>query len=219
MVKVEELIQDVSRYLSDYDEDVQYVHWTEDDLLSYAQLAVGVLANLDKKHFTKTIDVELVEGSAQPLPDTCAEFNRVQGQKEGGVITRIARRIKLGFFPELNRKPCYACRGQKGDYKLKSYSFDEEDSSTIYVDPPVASGQTGTISITCYSSPTVDSASDVLDIGQDMKPVLFELMLYYAWGVDIEDESTRERSNIHWQNAMTLLKLHIPYKTPRVDQV
>jgi len=34
-------------------------------------------------------------------------------------------------------------------------------------------------------------------------------MLYYAWGVDIEDPANRERSNQHWNNAMALMKLNL----------
>lgn len=32
--------------------------------------------------------------------------------------------------------------------------------------------------------------------------IIFELILYYAWGVDIEDQANRERSNAHWANAL-----------------
>ncbi len=33
-------------------------------------------------------------------------------------------------------------------------------------------------------------------------------MLYYAYGVDIEDVANRERSNQHWKNALDLLQIY-----------
>ena len=51
------LIEDVSRYLSDYDEDESYVHWTKEDLLSYFKRAISIVAITKRDKFTRKTEV------------------------------------------------------------------------------------------------------------------------------------------------------------------
>lgn len=204
-------IEEVSRYLQDneFEDDVAYVHWTRDDLLTYLRNAVAIVAMVRKEEFTHTTDVELVEGIMQTLPSPCKSLKTVQGQKdERGVINKRIRETKLSSLTGFARAVCTANTRSTGEYSVKSYSYDETDPKTIIVDPPVPKGVNATLTITCYAPPTISGEDDDLQIDVNIRPIIFELMLYYAYGVDIEDNANRERSNQHWKNALDLLQIY-----------
>lgn len=202
------LIEDVSRYLSDYDEDESYVHWTKEDLLSYFKRAISIVAITKRDKFTRKTEVKLVEGALQDVPTSCESDIKVWGlADENGVVKTIARKSKLTYYPTLGRP---VCKGKvKGDteYKLRSYEYSEDNPRQIVVDPPVPAGTNATLVISCYMPPDVTSEDSSIDLGADAEAAVFEFMLYYAWGVDIEDNANRERSDSHWNKAIQLLQL------------
>lgn len=204
-ISASSLRDDVARYLSDYDEDESYVHWTEADLLSYFKRAVGIVTMAKKDKFIKQQQIKLQPGAVQEVPSQCESDVSVQGVQTDNGIERI-RRANLNIFPSLGRPICKSKVCGKG-YKLNSYDIDPNNARSIIVDPPVPPDADATLVVTCYIPPTVDSIDSEVELGADLEAVVFELMLYYAWGVDIEDVANRERSNQHWNNAMTLLQL------------
>ncbi len=211
MTSASALIEDVARYLSDFEEDESYVHWSREDLLSYFRLAVNIVATTKKDLFTKRTEIPLVEGSVQEVPTSCKSDITVIGQAdENGVIKERPRKLLLNMYPVLGRPICKSkvkpSESNKIEYKMKGYDYITEDHRQIQVEPPVPAGFEGSLVLTCYSPPDVSAPDAEVDL-QGSEPAIFELMLYYAWGVDIEDTATRERSNTHWQNAMTLLNL------------
>lgn len=211
-MKVSSLIEDARRYVVGYydDDDEQYVHWLEEDWLSYVKMAIGIVTLADQSSFTKTMDIDLVEGSIQEIPEECKTLKSVRGVKdERGVITHKVRKrasnsLKL---PTLSRPLCKSITKTNSDYIVKSYSLDEDDDRIIIVDPPVPQGVSGVLTISCYSPPTIETEDDDIDLSQAQQTAVFELILYYAWGVDIEGTANRERSNTHWAHAMTLLQI------------
>lgn len=202
------LIEDVARYLSDFDEDESYVHWSQEDLLSYFKLAVGIVSITKRDKFTRRTEVNLVEGALQDVPSNCESDIKVLGiADENGVVTKIARQAKLSKFPSLGRPVCKGKVKAGTPYKLNSYEYSEENPRQIIVDPPVPPGVEATLVITCYIPPDITSIDSAIDLGADVEAAVFELMLYYAWGVDIEDNANRERSDSHWNKAVQLLQL------------
>lgn len=209
MITASSLIEDVARYLSDYEEDEAYVHWTREDLLSYFKRAVGIVATTNQKKFYKKTEIKLVEGVLQDVPDICESDVSVYGlADENGVVTQRARRSRIGSYPKLGRPVCSG-RVKSDAYKLNSYDIDPENPRQIIVDPPVPAGVDATLVISCYQPPVVTGEESSIELGAELEAAVFELMLYYAWGVDIEDVANRERSNTHWHNAMTILKLSL----------
>lgn len=201
------LIEDVSRYLSDNDDEESYIHWTEEDLLSYFRRAVSVVAVFKKDRFTRKIMVPMEEGAVQHIPDSCVSDVAVHGIAVDGVVKQRARKAALSTFPPLGRKRCSICT-HSTEYQLASYEVGAPDARSVIIDPPAPAGVKGELVISCFApQELVDNPDAVLDIGDDLNAAIFELMLYYAWGVDIEDIANRERSNQHWSNAMTLLGL------------
>lgn len=211
-MKISTLIEDARRYVVGYyeDEDEKYVHWTEDDWLSYVRLAVGVIAMVDVEMFTKVIDVELQPGQVQELPDSCETLRSVRGQrKDDGTISHFIRKRSYNSLriPRITRPTCKATTVGDGSYKVESYAVDDNDKGMVIVDPPVPVGFTGSLVVTCYSPPKIDSLDEDLPFDDSHATIVFELILYYAWGVDIEDNANRERSNTHWNNALKLMDI------------
>nr|DAR25190.1 MAG TPA: head to tail adaptor [Caudoviricetes sp.] len=202
------LIEDVARYLSDYDEDESYVHWTQEDLLSYFKRAIGIVSIVKRDKFTRITEIKLVEGILQEVPSTCESDVKVLGlADENGTLKSIARKATHTKYPALGRPICKGrVKGNK-DYKLNSYEYSDENPRYILVDPPVPANTDATLVITCYTPPDVTSLDSEVDLGADIESAIFELMLYYAWGVDIEDNANRERSDSHWNKAIQLLQL------------
>lgn len=210
-MKASEFIEEVSRYLQDneFEDDVSYVHWTREDLLTYLRNALAIVAMVRKEEFISTVDVPLVEGIIQQLPHPCKSLKTVQGQKDdNGVITKTVRQTKKSNLQGFSRKACESRTSSKTGYEVKSYTYDEDDPKTIVVDPPVPKGADATLTITCYAPPVLKSEDDELQLDENFRPIIFELMLYYGYGVDIEDQANRERSNTHWRNALALLQIY-----------
>lgn len=201
---------DIARYLSDYDEDESYVHWTQEDLLSYFKRAISIVAMAKRDKFVNRTVIKLKPGTVQDAPSNCESDISVQGIEVDGATERI-RRANLNIYPSLGRPTCHSKTCGRG-YKMKSYDIDPDNPRSILVDPPVPDDADVSMVFTCYIPPEVSSADSVVELGGDLEAVVFELMLYYAWGVDIEDVANRERSNQHWNNAMTLLQLDAKFK-------
>lgn len=211
-MKISSLIEDARRYVVGYfdDDDEQYVHWLEEDWFSYVRMAIGIVALANQSTFTKVMDIELQEGSIQEIPDSCKTLKSVRGiRDERGVITSTVRKRSSSSLklPTLRRKFCKGTTESDSGYRVKSYTLDEDDDRAIIVDPPVPEGVKATLSISCYAPPEVNSEDDDIELDNAQQTAVFELLLYYAWGVDIEDTANRDRSKLHWDNAMSLLRI------------
>lgn len=203
MIRSRTLIDDVSEYLRDNEVGYEFTHWTERELASFLNRAVSLVSSVRPSLFTTRITVPLVAGTVQAVPDTCEDFVSVLGQAEAdGSITQVRNTSsKMGIG--LNFPICSA--NTDGTYKLSAWRYDSDDANTIFVDPPVPAGITGSMVINCYNVPTIDSADAILRIPSQWQPAIFELMLYYAYGVDIESVPNRDRSSTHWNNAVTIM--------------
>lgn len=204
MISARSLIDAVSLYLRDHEENYEFNHWTEPELANFLQLAVKLVSSTKPSLFTTKVELKLVPGAIQSVPDSCEEFVSVAGQitVDGGVVP--VRKSTSTLALNLNRPICTAA-SSSGDYVVSAWRYDPDDYSTIYVDPPVPAGTDATLSIRCYNTPTIDSADANIKLPSHWEPALFELMLYYAYGVDIESVPNRDRSAVHWNNAVTIM--------------
>lgn len=204
MIRARTLIDMVSVYLRDHEADFEFTHWEERELAGFLQLAVELVSSTKPSLFTSRVDVKLVAGAIQSVPDSCQEFVSVTGQKDvDGVITPV-RKSSSKMALSLRRPICQAT-SSTGEYLISAWRYDPDDYNTIYVDPPVPTGVDATLTISCYNTPEIASADTVIKLPSHWKPALFELMLYYAYGVDIESVPNRDRSAVHWNNAVTIM--------------
>lgn len=209
MTTAAQVIYDVSKYLTDQEADYEYTHWEQDDLFTYLKLALAIVASTDKGRYTKNREVKLVAGSLQYVPETCLSA-RVRGSIDpiSGKIS-LARHISMDPSKAVDRPICAKSTKCDAGYKVESWSAQADDDEHIWVYPPVPEGIDATLILSCFTPPSPNSMDEELDIDVDKLPALFELMLYYAFGVDIESVSMRERSETHFNKAYTLLGIAV----------
>lgn len=209
MISARQLIEEVSTYLVDQDPDAPFEHWSETDLLSYFRLAVEIVASTQKDKFIKRTSLTLISGAVQTLPTNCHELTGVIGQMdEAGTLTNFPRRTVHAGMHLKGRLGCQDCRTATlgvVDYAVDSWSYDPDNPNVIFVEPPVPAGVSASLELTCFVPPVVDNIDSDVDLGQQLRPAVFELMLYYAYGVDTESVPSRDRSISHWNNAIALL--------------
>lgn len=211
MISARQLVQEVSTYLVDQDPDAPYEHWSEDDLLSYFRLAVEMVASTQKDKFMKRVSMPLVEGVVQTPPERCYDMTAVLGQVDAnGQLTIFPRRTALSGMHLRGKVGCVDCQSRTVspvDYVVESWGYDPANPDVIYVEPPVPAGANATLELKCFVPPTVDNLDSVVDLGAQVRPAIFELMLYYAYGVDTESVPSRDRSASHLNTAFSLLGL------------
>lgn len=212
MINPRQMVQEVSQYLVDQDPDMPYAHWSEDELLGYFRLAVAIVASTQKNNFIQRVRIALTEGSVQSLPVTCQEMTGVIGFVGGnGKIIAHPRRTSiqaLNFVDGLGCRNCSATVDTE-DYKMDSWQYDETNPNIIYVQPPVPENVRAELEIACFVPPSVDDIDTDVNLGSQLRPAVFELMLYYAYGVDTESVPSRDRSTTHWNNAIALLGIDV----------
>lgn len=207
MISARQLIDEVSLYLTDQEPDYEFSHWSEQDLLNAFRLAVEIVASTQKDRFMRRSTLRLVPGTIQEAPTQCHDALRVLGQTDAtGRITSFPRRSSLSGLHLSGKVGCKDCAARSdGPYSVDSWGYDETNPNVIYVEPPVPDGTTATLEITCFVPPEVDNLDSEVDLGAQLRPAVFHLMLHYAWGIDVESVPARDRSASHWQQAMQLL--------------
>lgn len=217
MTKLRTVVEEVSTYLVDQEECFEFTHWSEDEVLTYLQDAVRIVA-LNLKHlFTVDKVVELRPGSYQKLGAGCSELRGVTGSVDRhGQLTSSAHRTSLRASQTINRPVCQPSTG----YKVASYQLDSGNLQGFYVEPPVPATGTYRVMVSCYHVPTFVSLDEELPIPDAGIPVLKEFMLYYAWGRDTESVAAREHRDKHWANGVMLIGTYKtnPTMVPTVAQ-
>lgn len=209
-INARQMVEEVTRYLRDDDPEFANVHWSEQDLLDYFRLAVEVVASVQKDRFISRVSVPLVPGQIQTIPTACRDEPTVLGQlnQDGRVVSfpRQTTASRTAMYLS-NRIGCKDCDGEvrADSYVMDSWSVDSGNPNVFYVEPPVPDGAKVSLDLTCFIPPTVSTLDDDVDLGAQVRPAVFHLMLHYAYGVDIESVPQRDRATSHWNQAFQLL--------------
>lgn len=199
MINRTALIQRVSAYLTDDEPGYEFTHWTEEDLRTYFDLALKVLTVAIPELARGTCTFKADSGSFTALPSCCENLLGVVSVKvDGKELPYQPRRVTT----RANR---YAHCATNGAYKMDSWAYDPQEGGNIYFVPPVPEGSEVEITAQCVKA--LEILDDSVNIPSRHEAALFELMLYYAWGVDIESPASRDRSAAHYKVAMDLLGL------------
>ena len=207
-MKARDIFEDVARYLTDFnqEETESYVHWTQEDILSYFKYAVAIIAAANKEDFNSAVKVDLRPGALQDVPPSCPDLVDIVGVIEAdGQLSSYTRKTATDFIRRFKLPYCRTETAYGAKYEMSSWGFLNGTTTQVLVDPPVPSGAKVTMLVTCFVQPTINTPDDDVPGLDRHKAAIFELMLYYAWGIDTESISSRERSAVHWANAMTLL--------------
>lgn len=201
MIDKAEMIARVSAYLTDDEPGYEFTHWTERDLATYFDMALKLLAIALPEVSRGTCVVQAQAGSATELPPCCETLLGLVGVRVNGQqVDYRPRRTSvrgLAFAPLCNDNT----RGKA--YRLDSWSFDPEEGGQIYLTPAVPDDVNVELTLQCVKPLQVLNGK--VDIPAKYDAIIFEFMLYYAWGIDIESAASRDRSAAHYKVATDLL--------------
>lgn len=210
MIYAKELITEVARYLSDYDEagepEYQFREWSERDLLSYFKLAISTIAMADPKLFSTTVSVPISDTGLIALPPECEDCL--------GILQYISDDGKVTNQPPYTEKVSFTttrptCGGIDPKKVVPSVVRTTNDRRVL-LSTPVGTG--GKLILSCSNSPNITTVDGKVDIPARYSGAVFNLMVSYAYGVDIESAVMRARSDEHWSRASALLPVALKTK-------
>lgn len=202
MIEVGQLLQDVARYLSDYDSTApehQHVTWSEADLRSYLQLALSSLASVRKEDFSRRIEIPLTGEGLVGLPSECDELLAVVGRRrpDGTIDTSVRTKRDVRAID----RP--VCKARSSGEPLIEVDISQAGAREVEVDPPV---QGGSLLVRCVVTEQLTEGS-VLQLPAARRAVIFNWMVSYAFGTETESVGLRARSDEHWRRGADLLQL------------
>ena len=207
------LVDEAARLLNDAEPGYAHIRWSRADLLAYLNDAQCVLFLARPALFITTLDFELRAGAVQTLPPgvkliysiegTVDRFGRVSAQRPSQASDYLSR----WFTGADCSSGSGAGSGGASDYRLASYSLDAKDRGVFIVSPPVPAGQTVKVRARVLRAP--DPASDDGKSALDCcyASMLLEWMLYRAYSVDDESQSSPARAGQHLQTFFMLAQI------------
>lgn len=196
------IIARVSKYLTDHEAGYEYTHWSKDDLLDYLRLSIAAVSAADRSKFTEHRIIELKEGSMHDLSDACPDAKIIAyGDDSLGEFIPV-RRTNKDISVSINRPICAATGAA---YSYKMLTWGSAGDGYVWVHPPIPKGETVKVRVSCFTPTEVHSFDQELHLSPVIEAAVFEMMLYYAFGVDIESVAMRERSESHFNKAYTIL--------------
>lgn len=209
MIDKAALIARASAYLTDDEPGFEFTHWTERDLSTYFDMALKLLAIALPEVSRGTCVVRVSSGSSVELPACCeALLGLVSVRVNGQPIDYRPRRTSVRG---LAYAPLCPPEKVKGGYRMDSWSYDPEEGGQVYLTPPVPEGTDVELTLQCVKPLQVVNGK--VDIPAKYDAIVFEFMLYYAWGVDIESPASRDRSAAHYKVALDMLGVSANHKS------
>lgn len=212
MIKASSLVEQVARYLTDFDATdpaYQHVEWSKKDLLDYFRLAVLMVRAASPDSSTCRKELELTGEVLLELPEGCDDLLKVLGYVDaaGKLYTNIRMVKDEGEVFTTSRPVCEASRTSSASFTMK---LDVAAGDVITLEPPQSSGK---LILACSCTPSMDDASAEVPMNSKYEPVVFWWMVSMAFGTDIEAAPMRERSDQYWDRGVTLLRLLNPKAT------
>lgn len=190
-----DLITEAAQFVADYDPELPFVRWTEENWFNAFRYALSMVSLLKPDEFTTQVTIPLMPGSRQSLPPAC---DRVLSPVDP--IRKTSRRAANMLA---GRPSCVETFS--GDYKVSSYHYDTSDKDALYVDPPVPAGANATLTITCTTVPWPKSVDEDVSANQRLHAPILDIMLWYAFGFDTESVPSRDRAQAHLKAAADAL--------------
>lgn len=207
MIYSANLVETVSRYLTDFDTndpDYQYVHWSKADLAVYFKQAVVMVGIADSTAAKCVKELPLTGEPFYELPDGCDTVVRAIAYRDAfGTVSTNVRLTKEDKEKFVIGRP--VCASDNPSNKALAIRVTSDGSDFIYVD---SDHKDGTIILSCSCTPEVNG--DIADLSSKYEPIVFWWMVSMAFGTDIESAPMRERSDAYWKRGADLLMLMSP---------
>lgn len=205
MIRAATLIEDVGRYLSDFDStdpEFNHVTWSRPDLTSYLRMSLAALMSVRPEAFSRIVEVPMTGSDIVQLPSECEQLLSVVGyRRPDGTLDTTVREVKDSSRPVSSRAVCASRPGDPGSIQVSITSEGPRDFS---VDPAVSGGS---MVIRCATEAVLDGDDAVIDLPLKYSAVLFNWMVSYAFGTEVEAVAMRQRSDEHWKRGADLLTL------------
>ncbi|SIO50546.1 hypothetical protein SAMN05444172_2579 [Burkholderia sp. GAS332] len=206
MTTAEDLVLEVAKLLNDAEDGFEYLRWTSDDLLEYANDGAVQIAMLRPDVVSQTETIPLQPGARQELPEGSTRFFRVEGtvDRYGRIVGQpsktdgTAARVANTWFTPI------ACP-VSGDYVALSFSFDDTNPTVFYVEPPVPVGQSVKVAVSLARVPDEFGADDPVPIDRRFHNAVIEWMLYRAFSKDQESATNSTHAASHLKHFYDML--------------
>lgn len=184
--------------------DPEKVRWSDDALVDYLNEGLSLLQSMRPDSFTKTIELDLVPGSRQQVPEGVDKLLDVTSNVtatggEGGPVNEADY--------ALSRKITDTCSGGE-DREVENYSVVSHDPKTFFVSPPVAAGTTRKVMARVVMDAPYTCALDIegcIDVPRKHSAALVDWILHRAYLLDMESQYARLASSSAFERFYRVL--------------
>lgn len=219
MADVEDIVREVSDLLSDNEPGCENVRWSKASIRHWLLEGYLLATTVATHKNSELIEVPLVEGSVQSLPDGYEQFVRVvnnPGRLEK-IIDAAEKKVKdrfAGLYEdtacdgEVRGKTFGVKQTSDTDYEVHGWEIEPMSATTFYVEPAVPKGYTGSVKVLAIK--TVDLTAKTADIPMWAHALSIDWALHRAYSTDSESQYAAERSTSHRKGFYELLALFRP---------
>lgn len=172
-------VGEIFRRVSIVLQDDEHVRWPQDELLLWLNDAASEVVIRRPAARSVTVEVELVDGVLQHLPEGAIQLLDVTRNIPGRPISRTMRRLLDDQSPdwyEMNSARTKA---------IKHYTLEDVNPTQFYVYPPARAGMK-VEAMYSEAPPAVTSEADTLDLDRAYIGPLVSYILYRAMAKDSE---------------------------------
>ena len=186
------ILERASKQLADPD----YECWDKSCLLSYYNEALCTLSGLRPTAFAECVDLPLVTGTKQILPDEYATLLSIEGDEseEGDTGATYA---SSDMVRSLRGKVSCLVDDDCATYAVTSFRHHPSSDSIFYVSPNVPAGLTPTVEAVVVPNPAPIKLCDLNEeSGVDcrMDALILDWVLYRAYGQESESQTSLHMS-------------------------
>ena len=225
MAKVEDIVTEVSDLLSDNEEGCENVRWSKSSIRHWLLEGYSLASAVARHKNSEIVDVPLVEGAVQSLPDGYEEFIRVvsnpgtfeklvdSAEKKAvnryqGIYAAVEESGECVTATTSSGRTVGVQKLADGEYAVTGWEAEPMSATTFYVEPPVPKGYTGKLKVLAIK--TVDLSAETADIPMWAHSLAVDWALHRAWSRDIESQYASQRANTARENFYALLALFRP---------
>lgn len=226
MPHINEMVTEVSELLNDNERGCENVRWGKAAIRHWLLEGYSLATAVATHKNSVVVDVPLVEGSVQSLPDGYEMFVRLlssPGKLEK--ITDSAEKTGVDRFAGIydGVQNCKSADGSTvgvkqtsdSDYEVENWQSEPMSATTFYIDPPVPSGYTGSVRVLAIRE--IDLTSDDVDIPMWAHAMAIDWALHRAYSTESESQFSIEKANSHRRGFYELLALFRPPTTQRTS--